>query len=233
MQPADNTPLYIGELIAEKRRSRGRWQWSRNQGDRLIYYRLRTKLQTALRNVNNDTFAHYLTFLSLKDNTLWKAKKRLKRPQIMIPPLRNADGSWAKNDDDKAKTFAVHLQQVFTPHHLLNPTDAAIPAFQDVPSQMSLPIKPFSPNEVVEANAHTNVSKTPGYDLISGKVLKELPKKAITVLTILYNSMFRPSYYPLLWKFAQIIMVPKAGKPFNDVTSYRPISLLPILLKIF
>jgi hypothetical protein len=45
--------------------------------------------------------------------------------------------------------------------------------------------------------------------------------------------MLRLSYYPLLWKFAQIIVVPKPGKPINDVTSYRPISLLPIPSKIF
>ena len=40
---------------------------------------------------------------------------RLRRPQVQIPPLRNADGSWAKSDDDKAQTFADHLRQVFTP----------------------------------------------------------------------------------------------------------------------
>ena len=87
--------------------------------------------------------------------------------------------------------FADHLQQIFTPHHLPNPTDAAISAFLDVPCQMSIPIKPFSPNEVVVALAHTNASKAPGYDLISGKVLKELPKKAILLLTIPYNSIIR------------------------------------------
>ena len=35
-----------------------------------------------------------------------------------------------------------------------------------------------------------------------GEVLKELHKKAIILLTVLYNSMLRLSYYPLLWKFA-------------------------------
>ena len=129
--------------------------------------------------------------------------------------------------------FADHLQQVFTPHNFLNHADAAISAFLDVPCQMSLPTQPFSTKEMVEALAHTNVRKAHGYDLISGKALKELPKKAITLLTILYNSIFRISYYPLLWKFAQIIMVLKAGKPVDDITSYRPISLLPIPSKVF
>ena len=152
---------------------------------------------------------------------------------MSIPPIRKADTSWAKSDDEKAMEFADHLQQVFTPHHLQNPTDAALSAFLDVPCQMSLPIKPFSPNEVADALAHINVHKAPGYDLISGKVLKELPKKAILLLTILYNSILRLLYWPLLWKFAQIVMVPKPGKPIDDATSYCPISLLPIPSKVF
>jgi hypothetical protein len=98
---------------------------------------------------------------------------------------------------------------------------------------MSLPITPFSPAEVSAMIASLNVRKAPGYDLISGKVLQELPPKAIVLLTTLYNSMLRLSYYPLIWKFAQIIMVPKPGKPAHDVTSYRPISLLPIPSKVF
>lgn len=50
---------------------------------------------------------------------------------------------------------------------------------------------------------------------------------------IIYNSMPRLSYYPIMWKFTQIIMLPKPGKSINEVNSYHPISLLPILLKRF
>jgi len=167
---ANNTPLYIRELIAEKRRSRGRWQRSRNQDDRLIYNRLRRKLQAALRNANNDSFAHYLTSLSPDDNSLWKATKRLRRPQVQIPQLRNADGSWAKSDDDKAQNLADHPRQVFTPHQLPTTTDATIPPFLDVPCQMSS-------KEVAKTIARTNVRKSPGYDRITGKVLKSYPRR--------------------------------------------------------
>jgi hypothetical protein len=59
----------------------------------------------------------------------------------------------------------------------------------------------------------------------------ELPRTAVLLLTTIYNSMPRLTYFPLLWKFAQIIMIHKPGKP--PVTSYRPISLLPIMSKIF
>ena len=47
-----------------------------------------------------------------------------------------------------------------------------------------------------------NVHKAPGYDLISAKVLRELPPAAVVLLTTLFNSILRLSYYPLLSKFA-------------------------------
>jgi hypothetical protein len=98
---------------------------------------------------------------------------------------------------------------------------------------MLLPIKPFSPREVVQEIKNINPHKAPGYDLFTGKILRQLPRKAIILLTTIYNSMLRMSYYPIMWKFAQIIMIPKLGKQANEVNSYRPISLLPVTTKLF
>ena len=103
------TPLHIRDLVAEKRRSRSRWQRSRNQGDRAIYNCLKRKLQTALREARNTTFAHFLTSLSPDDSSLWKATKGLKRPQVSIPPVRNSDGSWAKSETRRLR----HLRLIF------------------------------------------------------------------------------------------------------------------------
>jgi hypothetical protein len=73
----------------------------------------------------------------------------------------------------------------------------------------------------------SNEHKTPRYDLITGKILRQLPKKAIVLLTVIYNSMLSISYFPVTWKFAQIVKLPKPGKPANEASSYRPISLCP------
>jgi hypothetical protein len=40
-------------------------------------------------------------------------------------------------------------------------------------------------------------------------------------------------YFPAQWKDAQIILILKPGKPSNELTSYRPISLLPTVSKVF
>lgn len=74
--------------------------------------------------------------------------------------------------------------------------------------------------------------KPPGSDMITGKLLKELPRKGIVLTTTIFNAILRLSYWPKQLKFAQIIVLLKPGKPPNEVTSYRPISLLPVLSKI-
>lgn len=78
-----------------------------------------------------------------------------------------------------------------------------------------------------------NLKKTPGFDLITGEVLRNLPKKAVIKLTNLINAAFRLKYVPSLWKMAEVIMIVKPGKPPQEVSSYRPILLLSVISKLF
>ena len=129
MEPTTNTPLHIRELIAARRRSRSRWQRSRNQGDRIAYNRLRRQLQTALRNANNTTFEHYLTTLTPSNNTFWKATQRLKRPQTSIPPSGRRTGAEPKITKKKPR----HLRT--TSNECSQPTlSPSIPMLQSPPS---------------------------------------------------------------------------------------------------
>jgi hypothetical protein len=57
--------------------------------------------------------------------------------------------------------------------------------------------------------------------------------KAIIKLTHFINAAFRLKHVPDAWKMAEVIMIPKQGKPPNGVKSYRPISLLSIISKLF
>jgi hypothetical protein len=109
--------------------------------------------------------------------TIWKPTKKLKRPQITIPPIRKADRSWAKSDTEKATTFMEHFEQVLTPLSNINLNDSEIENFLEIPYQMSLPIKPFSPREVVQEIKHINQYKAPGYILSREKYLENYQEK--------------------------------------------------------
>jgi hypothetical protein len=78
-----------------------------------------------------------------------------------------------------------------------------------------------------------NPRKDPGYDLITGRILKERSRKGIVHLTTICNSFIRTGYFPVQWKVPQIITIQKPAKWLEEASSYRPISLLLIMSKIF
>src|SRR5204862_4697938 len=159
----------------------------------------------------------------------------MNQPQTSIPPIKLADGNWARDAKEKANAFANNLQTVFKPFPSVIPDEeeATINNFLDAPFQMDLPIKNFKYTEVKTILQHNlNPQKSPGFDQLTGNVLMELPDKCVRFITIVFNAILRNSYFPDQWKVAQIILIPKEGKPRKEVQSYEPISLLPILSKV-
>jgi hypothetical protein len=74
--------------------------------------------------------------------------------------------------------------------------------------------------------------RAPGIDLITAQMLKELSHEGFQLLMYIFNSILGLDYWPTSLKRAQIIMIQKPEKNSTDVSSYRPISLLPIISKV-
>ena len=84
-----------------------------------------------------------------------------------------------------------------------------------------------------EIENNINPKKALGFDLITGEVLQQLLRKAVVKITNLINAAFRLKYVPRPWKVVEVIMIPKPGKPPHVTALYRPISLLPVMSKLF
>jgi hypothetical protein len=98
---------------------------------------------------------------------------------------------------------------------------------------MVLPMKKIRINEVKHVIQYKIIPKNSlGYDLITGKILKELSQKGLRARTQIYSAILQIEYFSCKWKVGQITVNVKPGKHPNNITSYRPISLLPILSKI-
>jgi hypothetical protein len=71
-----------------------------------------------------------------------------------------------------------------------------------------------------EIRTHLNSKKAPGFDLITGEILKHLKRKALVKFTTLFNACIQLKLVPDAWKIAEIIMIPKPGKNLSEVESY-------------
>jgi hypothetical protein len=59
------------------------------------------------------------------------------------------------------------------------------------------------------------------------------PKRAITFLTKLFNAVLRRQYIPPAWKHARVVSILKPGKDPTLPSSYRLITLLDTVGKLF
>jgi GTPase SAR1 family protein len=227
-------PEEVRDLIARKRRIRKRWQTTRDPRVKTELNNITQELRRTIQELKQQEISTYLEELSNEASSnysLWKATRKLKRPSTQIPPIRNENGTWARSNQEKADLFADHLEEVLQPNeedgmHTQNLENVAV-------LRGSRLILPTTPREVLKEIKNTTQKKTPGFDLITGEILRHLPQRAVVKLTHLYNAAFRLKYVPRLWKVADVILIQKPGKPPNEPTSYRPISLLPILSKLF
>ena len=76
-------------------------------------------------------------------------------------------------------------------------------------------------------------NKAPGESGIKKTLIQKLPDIAIKKLKDVYNWALSMGYFPVKFKNAIMILIPKAGKDPKKVENYRPISLLEIPGKIF
>ncbi|KAH8329756.1 hypothetical protein KR074_011685, partial [Drosophila pseudoananassae] len=94
------------------------------------------------------------------------------------------------------------------------------------------PIRPVTEEEKAELITIMSNNKAPGDDGINAIALKMLPPPSIQLITRIYNRCLEIGYFPSTWKRGQVTMIPKPGKREANLSSYRPISLLPMLSKI-
>ena len=83
--------------------------------------------------------------------------------------------------------------------------------------------------QVTDIVSSLNTKQSPGHARMTAKVLTELPPIAIKFLTYIFNAVLRLHHFPVQWTVAHMILILKPGNPPQYSSSYRPISLLPIL----
>lgn len=90
----------------------------------------------------------------------------------------------------------------------------------------------FTEEEVAKGIQTLKSDKSPGPDRITNEVIKAGSTCLVTPLTRLFNMILSSTNSPRQWSESEIILLYKKGDPDN-ISNYRPISLLPSLYKLF
>lgn len=179
--------------------------------------------------------------LSKVDNPssdLWRIAKSVRSDTpTSIPPLSRPDGTFTQSRQDQCEELATafHNNMCLTTAWDSGETDIevnmSIECLRNMEegSQFSL----VHTGEIRRLIKRLKIRKAPGHDQITNLRIRNLPQKALVLMTKIYNACLALAYFPSIWKLAKVIAIKKPGKNSSIPTSYRPISLLPSLAKLF
>lgn len=87
--------------------------------------------------------------------------------------------------------------------------------------------------EMMIAVGRCNPKKAVGVEGIPGKVIRVLAARRPGVLLDVLNGINRRGRIPAVWKEARVVLIPKPGRDMTTSSTYRPISILPALSKVW
>ena len=76
-------------------------------------------------------------------------------------------------------------------------------------------------------------TSSPGFDGITVSMIRHAHKACPDMILKVFQKCFDDAIVPNNWKHAVVAALPKSGKSQNTTKGWRPISLLPVMEKIF
>lgn len=198
---------------------------------------LNKEIKKLTNQLNCQKWTQKVSGLSVQDNSLFQFSRCFKKKKSNIPPLKTSSSVEAFSDKDKAQALA----EVFKEAHNLTRTNVS-PFEQRVDSayinvllsEIDVDsIKFFSLLELKRKIARLKSKKAPGNDKIPNILIKNLSETAKEHLLFIFNSCLKIGYFPKKWKMGKIIPIPKPNKDHSSPKSFRPITLLSSLGKLF
>lgn len=201
---------------------------------------LQKQINVAIQSNQDRVWNKRLSSVDNPSTDIWKLVRSLSQKSPTIPPLIKSDGSVTADTQEQCNELAAafHQNMLLTKNwstdldtiSKVENSIKQINAHSDISSDH---IKPIHPKELWKQIRSLKCRKSPGPDCIPNIILKNLPRKCIVLLTKILNGCLYLFYYPSTWKIAKVIAIRKPGKSSSLTGSYRPISLLCTLGKVF
>ncbi|GFU17891.1 putative RNA-directed DNA polymerase from transposon X-element [Trichonephila clavipes] len=142
----------------------------------------------------------------------------------------NGPNGIALSDSNKTDLIAQSLESQFQLNDIHNPQKnqiitSIVDAYINDHTNITDPIPPALPSEIINYIKKNKVKKSPGRDGITNEMIKNLPLITVFKIANIINNMFKLRNFPNAWKTAVVIPILKPGKNPKLAESYRPISL--------
>lgn len=185
----------------------------------------------------NRKWSNLLENITPGDKRFWRLSSSLRGKRKNKIPHFEIGNDKLVSDSEKAESLAnTFSQSHYLTMNYAHPSESKInnraEKFKREPPNVNN-AEYITESELKNILLQLKSSKSPGFDDVPNILLKNLPEKALKLLVTIFNSCICFNYFPSTFKRAKVVAVLKPNKPKNIPSSYRPISLLSNLGKIF
>ena len=239
-QKNKSVPWWTHELTAARKITnylRRKYQRTRDNAEQReinkeAYFAQKAKYAATIKREKTKSWKEYcnLTTEANPWNAVYRLASGKKRTNTQVTTLRKPDGSltsdtketlrlmleyFAPEDNDLDNNHHKHIREL-TDKHPNTPDD-----------------REFTREDIGRVIEEMNNKKAPREDGIRAEIYKLTFKIFPKSITAMYNVCLKNGIFPDRWKKAKIIRIMKPGtQTFEEVTKYRPISLLNVGGKI-
>jgi hypothetical protein len=194
-----------------------------------------------IEELRNREFQRKIRQIPPHSKPFWSMTKVLKKRPKPIPPLVSP-GEAGENlvfitPAEKANVLG---QQFVSSHNLgrniVSPFELTVSEGVTLVDQSNSLVPEeaaITPEELTGLTRRLRNMKAPGFDQTFNLELKHLSHGTFAFVARLFNRCWELGFFPSMWKVAKVIPVLKPGKDPSVPQSYRPISLLSALSKLF
>jgi len=212
------------ELIRKRQRAR-------MSGDMDLAHRLRNKVNRTAQRLRHDFYQSQIS--SLEDSSSrdwWKKMKRLmgvsSESHAALQGLANRQTEG--NTEVLANVINDFLVSVSSDMPRLTASHEVFHVHEPLPSEYIISV-----NDTEAALSRVKVNKATGPDNIQPWIIRDFAHLLASPLAAIFNSSLREGVLPDLWKTAIVVPLPKRYPPTSIEKDLRPISLTPIVVKVF
>ena len=132
-----------------------------------------------------------------------------------------------------AEAFNTYFSEI-GPKLAKNVKEANV-SFEDYlsPTEKCFQLQQTNRQQVLSLLSKLAKSKATGLDNISARLLRECLDLIASSLSTIFNQSIVSGIFPSEWKNARVIPLYKNAGKRSDLSNYRPISIIPIIAKVF
>ena len=233
-----SSPWWDQECAAARKERRKSWKILERHPtpDNLDIYQEKVKIFDDLRKIKKKECFHKFVEELTPDVPIGTAFKKIRALNgYKTPPDTpfKVNNEIIVTDEGKAEALAAHYEQNSTTFHHKN-----LPDFHEKFINNTVNIFPVDYNSAITISelklAISKVKNTaPGEDNIPYILIKNLPEEVLYDFLYLLNYSFHLGIFPTLWKKGLVFPIFKPNKPKDQPSSFRPITLLSCLGKIY